>query len=54
MGWFVEENMGWSQTYDKRSTWTVDIPAKTIGTHSIEHYTLANEADWHPYFERYA
>ncbi len=54
MGWFREENMNWSDKYDIRSTWTVDIPAKTIGTHSIEHYTLDNEADWHPYFVNYA
>lgn len=53
MSWFVEENMGWSQTYDKRSTWTVELPESQVGEHSIIHYTPENESDWHPYFEKY-
>lgn len=54
MSWFIEENMNWSDTYDKRYTWTVDIPEGQIGEHSIVHYTLENEQDWHPYFVNYA
>ena len=53
MGSFVESGMNWSQTYDKRSTWIVDIPEGTVGTHSIVHYNMENFDSWTDYWKIY-
>ena len=53
MGAAVESGMNWSQIYDKRSTWTVDIPEGTVGTHSIVHYNIENYDNWTDYWKRY-
>ena len=53
MGWVTESGMNWSQTYDKRSTWTVDIPEGTVGTHSIVHYNIENIDTWTDYWKIY-
>ena len=53
MGWVVESGMNWSLTYDKRSTWTVDIPEGTDGTHSIVHYNMENIDSWTDYWKIY-